>query len=47
MPEAHDEIRELSETFNSMLDRLERAFASQDRFISNASHQLKTRVDDS
>ncbi len=42
VPEAHDEIRELSETFNGMLDRLERAFASQDRFISNASHQLKT-----
>jgi signal transduction histidine kinase len=42
VPEAHDEIRELSETFNGMLDRLERAFASQDRFVSNASHQLKT-----
>lgn len=42
VPEAHDEIRELSETFNSMLDRLDRAFASQDRFVSNASHQLKT-----
>lgn len=42
VPPAHDEIRELSETFNNMLDRLDKAFASQDRFISNASHQLKT-----
>ncbi len=42
VPHAHDEIRELAITFNSLLDRLESAFASQDRFISNASHQLKT-----
>lgn len=42
VPEADDEIRELAETFNGLLDRLDRAFASQDRFISNASHQLKT-----
>lgn len=42
VPEAHDEIRELAETFNGLLDRLDRAFASQDRFVSNASHQLKT-----
>ncbi len=42
VPEAHDEIRELAETFNGLLDRLDRAFTSQDRFISNASHQLKT-----
>lgn len=42
VPEADDEIRELAETFNGLLDRLDRAFASQDRFVSNASHQLKT-----
>ncbi len=42
VPEANDEIRELAETFNGLLDRLEAAFASQDRFVSNASHQLKT-----
>lgn len=42
VPEAHDEIHELAETFNGLLDRLEKAFASQDRFVSNASHQLKT-----
>jgi signal transduction histidine kinase len=42
VPEANDEIRELAETFNGLLERLDRAFTSQDRFISNASHQLKT-----
>lgn len=42
VPEAIDEISELAETFNNLLERLDRAFASQERFISNASHQLKT-----
>lgn len=42
VPEAKDEIHELAQTFNSLLDRLERAFMSQDRFVANASHQLKT-----
>ena len=42
VPAAQDEISELAQTFNSLLDRLDKAFTSQDRFISNASHQLKT-----
>jgi hypothetical protein len=42
VPEPQDEIRELAETFNGLLERMENAFASQDRFVSNASHQLKT-----
>ncbi|MGE4130847.1 MAG: sensor histidine kinase [Bdellovibrionales bacterium] len=42
VPRPDDEIRELAVTFNQLLDRLEGAFASQDRFVSNASHQLKT-----
>lgn len=42
VPFAEDEISELASTFNGMLDRLDKAFASQDRFVSNASHQLKT-----
>lgn len=42
VPPAQDEISELARTFNSLLDRLDRAFTSQERFISNASHQLKT-----
>lgn len=37
-----DEVREVAETINSMLDRLETAFASQTRFSANASHELRT-----
>jgi signal transduction histidine kinase len=36
-----DELRELAETFNSMLTRLESAFESQRRFTANASHELR------
>ncbi|MEU9608486.1 HAMP domain-containing sensor histidine kinase [Streptomyces sp. NPDC048057] len=37
-----DELHRLADTFDSMLDRLERAFESQRRFVANASHELKT-----
>jgi signal transduction histidine kinase len=37
-----DELRELADTFDSMLDRLDRAFTSQRQFIANASHELRT-----
>jgi signal transduction histidine kinase len=37
----HDEMRELAETFNNMLTRLESAFESQRRFSANASHELR------
>ncbi|MFL6076411.1 MAG: ATP-binding protein [Mycobacteriales bacterium] len=37
-----DEMRELAETFNGMITRLERAFAAQQRFAANASHELRT-----
>jgi signal transduction histidine kinase len=37
-----DELRELADTFDTMLDRLERAFTSQRQFIANASHELRT-----
>lgn len=36
-----DEMRELAETFNDMLARLERAFEAQQRFAANASHELR------
>jgi signal transduction histidine kinase len=38
----HDELRELAETFDGMLDRLESAFDSQRRFVAHASHELRT-----
>jgi len=37
-----DELRELADTFDAMLDRLEAAFAAQDRFVANASHELRS-----
>ncbi|SDD49650.1 sensor histidine kinase [Glycomyces harbinensis] len=37
-----DELRELSETFNHMLERLDGSFDGQRAFISNASHELRT-----
>jgi len=36
------ELRDLSSTFNYMLDRIETAFETQNNFISNASHELRT-----
>jgi signal transduction histidine kinase len=38
----HDEIKELAETFNVMLERLDHSFDGQRRFIANASHELRT-----
>jgi signal transduction histidine kinase len=37
-----DELKELADTFDAMLARLDRAFASQRRFVANASHELRT-----
>lgn len=37
-----DELRDLAETFDAMLDRLQAAFEGQRQFIANASHELRT-----
>lgn len=37
-----DELRELADTFDLMLERLDGAFTSQRQFIANASHELRT-----
>lgn len=42
LPKSNDEIKKLAETQNAMLDRIEKAFKSQERFIADASHQLLT-----
>ena len=38
----HDELKELGDTFDDLLARLERSFQSERRFITNASHELRT-----
>ena len=39
-----DEMKELTITFNSMIDRLEKAFHRQNQFVSDASHELRTPI---
>jgi signal transduction histidine kinase len=38
----HDELKDLADTFDGLLERLEAAFAAQRRFVANASHELRT-----
>lgn len=37
-----DELKELADTFDAMLGRLDAAFDGQRRFVANASHELRT-----
>ena len=39
-----DELKELANTFDGLLGRLEGAFESQRRFVANASHELRTPI---
>jgi signal transduction histidine kinase len=39
---ARDELKELADTFDDMLERLDAAFAAQRRFVASASHELRT-----
>lgn len=38
------ELKELAKAFNATLDRLEEAFRQQKRFLSDASHEIRTPV---
>ncbi|EON75788.1 hypothetical protein ADIS_3679 [Lunatimonas lonarensis] len=38
----NDELGQLAQTFNNMLDRLERSFDSQKHFVSSISHEVRT-----
>jgi signal transduction histidine kinase len=37
-----DELKQLGDTFDGLLERLESAFAAQRQFVANASHELRT-----
>ena len=41
---SQDELNQLALTFNDMIDRLERAVKSQQRFIADASHDIRTPI---
>ena len=38
----NDELRELGDTFDGLLGRLEASFIAQRQFVANASHELRT-----
>ncbi len=42
LPGPEDELKELGDTIDSVLARLEASFQAQRRFIANASHELRT-----
>lgn len=42
MPGPRDEIKDLADTFDGLLGRLEHAFEAQRRFVANASHELRS-----
>ncbi len=44
VPASDDEIGELARTMNAMLERLERSSDQQKRFMSDASHELRSPV---
>jgi two-component system, OmpR family, sensor histidine kinase ArlS len=43
-PKKDDEIKALSQSFNQMLDRIDKAYKGQKEFTSNASHELRTPI---
>jgi signal transduction histidine kinase len=42
VPGPVDEVKDLADTIDELLERLEGAFAAQRRFVANASHELRT-----
>jgi heavy metal sensor kinase len=44
VPKSKDEIQSLALTFNEMIERIDKAFTRQRRFVADASHELRTPV---
>jgi signal transduction histidine kinase len=42
VPGPADEVKDLADTIDELLERLDGAFAAQRRFVANASHELRT-----
>ena len=42
LPTSRDEVSKLTQSFNNMLEKLDRAFDSKKLFAANAAHELKT-----
>lgn len=42
--DSYDELKELAETFNEMLDRIQAAYEQQNRFVADASHELRAPI---
>jgi len=42
--DSSDELINLAVTFNRMMERLERSYEKQNRFVSDASHELRTPI---
>ncbi|MEU0478994.1 HAMP domain-containing sensor histidine kinase [Streptosporangium sp. NPDC006013] len=42
VPGPADEVKDLADTIDGLLERLEGSFAAQRRFVANASHELRT-----
>ena len=44
LPATQKELRSLAQSINDMLDRVNRAYSAQMRFVSDASHELRTPI---
>ena len=44
LPTTQKELRSLAEAINAMLDRVNQAYSDQTRFVSDASHELRTPI---
>jgi len=42
LPDTKDEIKKLADTFDDMLEKLDKSFSSQQQFIHDISHELRT-----
>ena len=44
LPATQKELRALAQAINAMLDRINKAYSAQMRFVSDASHELRTPI---